>query len=364
MKNLKVIENGQRNGACRARREAFARELRFAGLPGALLVQPAHLAYFFGLWGWRQNLPAAGLVSSEGEGVLAVGASADCTYFADRAVLFEDSRMSTPVEDRPQLAVEALLAIVSDPKLLGTDIARFPVTGRNPVVDIITKMRRSKQADEVALIQHSVRAIEAGYRALVPVVREGLTEIELYSVFQAAATIYAGVPVGELGNDFRGGAPAGGPRPVPLRAGDLIPVDAGVALYNYNSDMCRTYAVSGKRTALQETAFQRVRQGLELAESLIRPGVSCRAVYAEVSDFLTSGTNWRFGHHLGHGIGLAAVESPRINPNWDDYFQEGDTLTLEPGIYGEGLNEGIRLEQNYVILDGKLQPLSTLPLDL
>ena len=361
---MNVPENSQRQTACRARRELFARKLSAIGLHGAVLVQPIHLAYFFGLWSWRQNLPAAGLISTGGRDVLAVGGSADCMYFADEVVFFEDARMSTPVEGRHQLALEALQARITQTSALGTDLACFPVSGRNSVVDIITLMRRTKQPDEVALIQHSVRALEAGYSAIAPIICAELTEIELYATFQAATTVFAGVPVGELGNDFRGGAPAGGPRPVPLRAGDLIPVDAGVALYNYNADMCRTFAVSGKRTDIQEKAFQRVRQGMELAQSLIQPGVSCRSVYAEVSDFLTKGTPWRFGHHLGHGIGLMAVESPRINPNWDDHFREGDTFTLEPGLYGEGLHEGIRLEQDYAILNDRVQLLSSLSLDL
>ena len=73
---------------------------------------------------------------------------------------------------------------------------------------------------------------------------------------------------------------------------------------------------------------------------------------------------WRFFHHLGHGIGLFPHEAPRLNPNWDDVFEVGDVFTVEPGLYGEDLNAGIRIEHNYLVTEGGLERLSQYPTDL
>lgn len=98
---------------------------------------------------------------------------------------------------------------------------------------------------------------------------------------------------------------------------------------------------------------------------MIRPGVRCGTVFQEISSILNSlRDDWRFDHHLGHGLGLSPVERPFINAGSNDIFEEGCTFTLEPGLYGDNLRGGIRLEQNYVIENGTLRRLSSLPLDI
>lgn len=356
-----AYDAGKQAAACAARRQAFGTRLAQLGLAGAMLCRPVHLAYFFGLWGWR-SMPSAGLVTADGAGIVSLGASADCIVHADEIIRFEDARHATLIDDREAAAIAGLRPRVDGIDRMGSDL---PVAETGPAVTAaITAMRRRKDAAEIDLLLAAIRATEAGYRAVVPVIGPGLLETELFAIFQRATIIAAGQALGELGNDFRGGAPGGRPRAVPLVAGDLVPLDAGVVLYNYNADLCRTLAVSGTRTRAQDQAFRRVAEALEEAEARIAADVSCRAVFEAVAARLNTDGACRFDHHLGHGIGLCAHEAPRLNPFWDDRFEDGDVFTLEPGLYGEGLRAGIRLEQNYLIREGKLHRLSSLPLDL
>jgi Xaa-Pro aminopeptidase len=73
---------------------------------------------------------------------------------------------------------------------------------------------------------------------------------------------------------------------------------------------------------------------------------------------------WRFFHHLGHGIGLSSHEAPRLNPNWDESFQVGDVFTLEPGLYGDELQAGLRIEENYLLTAAGPEKLSSFPIAL
>jgi Xaa-Pro aminopeptidase len=73
---------------------------------------------------------------------------------------------------------------------------------------------------------------------------------------------------------------------------------------------------------------------------------------------------WTFNHHLGHGVGLAPQEGPHLNPRWDDTLAEGDFIAVEPGLYHEELNFGVRLEQNYLVTADGVKLLTDWPLDL
>jgi Xaa-Pro aminopeptidase len=54
-------------------------------------------------------------------------------------------------------------------------------------------------------------------------------------------------------------------------------------------------------------------------------------------------------HHLGHGVGLNPHEFPHLNPEWNDTLMEGEIFTAEPGLYGEELGGGIRIENQYLV---------------
>jgi len=71
-----------------------------------------------------------------------------------------------------------------------------------------------------------------------------------------------------------------------------------------------------------------------------------------------------FWHHAGHGIGHHGHEAPRIIPGSEDIFEVGDVFTLEPGIYGDHLQGGIRLEDNYLLTESGLQNLFDYPMAL
>ena len=346
---------------CLARQEALRRDMRAAGVEALLLRGRGQLSRLFNHWS-REVFPAAGLILAEGPSTIAVRQGHEGALHADEVRGWEAARMDSLRPELPDLAVEALRDRLPAGARLGVD-GDVPLGfgAEVELVDMrpqIARRARAKQADELALIRAAAAAGEAAFAAIEPLLLAGTREIDLFAAYQGAAVRAAGMPIGELGNDFRGGAPGGMPRTSPLVAGELIPIDTGVMLRGYYSDLCRTYPVGGAWDALQLDAAHRVIEAHALATSMIAPGVSCRAVYAEVRGFLDGYRGLRFTSHLGHGIGLHPVETPRINPNWDDHFELGDVFTLEPGLYGAALRAGLRIENDYVLTEAGVERLS------
>jgi Xaa-Pro aminopeptidase len=93
-------------------------------------------------------------------------------------------------------------------------------------------------------------------------------------------------------------------------------------------------------------------------ETVLKAGNKARDVFHAVNKpILEAGLADKFAHHAGHGIGLAHPEAPILVPESDDVLLAGDVVTLEPGLYVEGIS-GIRIEHNYLITDAGYERLS------
>ncbi|GAI73723.1 unnamed protein product, partial [marine sediment metagenome] len=64
-----------------------------------------------------------------------------------------------------------------------------------------------------------------------------------------------------------------------------------------------------------------------------------------------------FAHALGHGVGLAPHELPRLGPNSLEHLVNGMVFTIEPGIYLVGWG-GVRIEDTVVMESGKIRVIS------
>ncbi len=191
---------------------------------------------------------------------------------------------------------------------------------------------------------------------------------QVYSIFHEALVNHAETSV-DLRGDFACGTRAirGGGPPTALRVeeGDLYILDIFPFFQGYHCDLCRTFAV-GTPSALQQEAWQVVRDAHEKIEKLIRPGVAAREVYQEIRSFLDSfapacGSFW---HHLGHGLGMDGWEYPWITPGSDHVIQQSEVLAVEPGLYGECLQGGIRIEHNYLVGADGIEALDHFPIEL
>jgi Xaa-Pro aminopeptidase len=87
--------------------------------------------------------------------------------------------------------------------------------------------------------------------------------------------------------------------------------------------------------------------------ALVVPGASAAEIDAEARRVIEeSGYGKYFTHGLGHGIGLDLHEAPYLSPRSEDVLEEGDVITIEPGMYFDG-EGGMRVEDDYLVTSGK-----------
>ncbi|HEU68006.1 MAG TPA: M24 family metallopeptidase, partial [Candidatus Acetothermia bacterium] len=70
----------------------------------------------------------------------------------------------------------------------------------------------------------------------------------------------------------------------------------------------------------------------------------------------------RFGHGLGHGVGLEVHEAPGVGPTSEDTLAAGNVVTIEPGVYLPG-RFGIRIEDLVAVTAEGARALSFFPKD-
>lgn len=225
----------------------------------------------------------------------------------------------------------------------------------------LRSLRRQKHPDEIALLKECMRAGEAGMIRLREIIRPGVTEFEIFREVQNAALAAAGRP-GLIYGDFRaanaahpkvGGLPTG----YALQPGDMFTLDYSVVLDGYRSDFTNCLTV-GAPTADQQRLYDLVTAAQRSGETVLKAGNQARDVFHAVNQpILDAGLADKFAHHAGHGIGLAHPEAPILVPDSNDVLLAGDVVTLEPGLYVQGIG-GIRIEHNYLITDSGYERLS------
>jgi Xaa-Pro aminopeptidase len=133
-----------------------------------------------------------------------------------------------------------------------------------------------------------------------------------------------------------------------IGSGETVVVDAGAKLEGYCADCTRTFATGPLPERLSEAyalCLEAQLAGLQAVRAGAT-GVEADGAAREVID--DAGFGEAFGHGLGHGVGLDVHEAPRLSRESSDTLVRDQVVTVEPGIYLEGLG-GIRIEDLVIV---------------
>jgi Xaa-Pro aminopeptidase len=373
---------------CRQRRENLWTHLP-ESIDWVLIGDCRHIQYFANFrinpLSFSADQRALLLLHRNGEATLLadnfVRRAAVCAPFVDREVIIPWYTHKTSVGNRDNALTDALLKCRSDwgksQGLIETEavtdtVARTVVEQASwqvtdaisgtptTVGTIVRALRRQKLPDEVDLLRRCMAACDAGHAAALSMIRPGVTELDVFLAIQHAAQQNAGCACVVYG-DFRATNAvqfkAGGlPTDYVLQEGDLFIADYSVIINGYRSDFTNTMAV-GTPTDDQLRQFEACRDAMLAAESTLKAGAVGKAVYEAASTVFIDRGYPALAHHCGHGLGMEHPELPILVPESDDVLLAGDVVTIEPGLYVEGVG-GMRFEHNYLITDNSFERLS------
>jgi Xaa-Pro aminopeptidase len=157
-----------------------------------------------------------------------------------------------------------------------------------------------------------------------------------------------------------GALPHAEPRHVEIRPGVLVTLDLGAEVNGYCSDCTRTWA-TGEIDGDLAAIYDLVLRAQETAVGAVQAGPTGREVDAVARDMIAAeGHGDRFGHGLGHGVGLQVHEGPRLSRSGLDPLVAGNVVTVEPGVYLPGRG-GVRIEDLVVVTEDGCDVLSATP---
>jgi Xaa-Pro aminopeptidase len=143
----------------------------------------------------------------------------------------------------------------------------------------------------------------------------------------------------------------------------LVVVDLGCQLDGYCSDCTRTFATGSIPDAAREV-YDLVLETQIATLGEVRSGAAGAAGDAIARERIdAAGHGERFGHGLGHGVGMVVHEEPTLSRLSKDTLAAGNVVTVEPGVYLPD-EFGVRIEDLVVVGDGGPEILSGFPKEL
>jgi Xaa-Pro aminopeptidase len=230
-----------------------------------------------------------------------------------------------------------------------------------PTKELVEELRAVKDEGELEVIRRAVALADEAMTYVLDVMEPGMTEravaweIETYMRTHGADKvafdlIVAGGPSGAM--------PHARPSEAPIRAGEPIVMDIGAQTEGYHSDLTRTACLGAPDDRFREI-YDIVLQAQLAAEEGIRAGMTGQEADALARSVIEeAGYGEYFGHGLGHGVGLAVHEKPRLSKlSEEEVLQPGMVVTIEPGIYLPGWG-GVRIEDIAVVGEDGVEVLT------
>jgi Xaa-Pro aminopeptidase len=231
---------------------------------------------------------------------------------------------------------------------------------------LVEGLRVIKEPEELECIREATRMADTALSRLVEEGFGGRTEAQVAWALEGWMR-----DLGAEGASFdiivAGGAHGALPHAVPrgerIAPDTLVVVDMGARFAGYSSDCTRTLSTGTLPPALEQ-AYSVCLEAQRAALAACRSGVHTRDLDSAARDVIgAAGLGEHFGHGLGHGVGLDIHERPWLRQEGGEVLETGMVVTIEPGIYLEGVG-GVRIEDLAIVTDDGCEVLTRVPTDL
>ncbi len=246
---------------------------------------------------------------------------------------------------------------------------RYPLHNYKRSAKILKELRAIKTEKEIEVIQKAIDITEVAFRRLLVFIKPGVMEHEI------EAEIYHSFLTQRATGPAYGSIIASGDRARTLhyisnnqecKDGELILMDFGAEYGNYNADLTRTIPVNSTFTKRQKEVYNACLYLHKYAASILKPGISIIDYTEKVGDEATTEfqkigllnkeavknedkENRAYKKYLYHGISHHLGIDVHDLGTRTEPIQPGMVFTVEPGIYIEEEQMGVRIENNFWI---------------
>jgi len=262
-------------------------------------------------------------------------------------------------------------------------MSRYPLHKFERAAKIMKELRGIKTALEIEVLQRAIDITDDTFRRLLKFIQPGVMEYEI------EAEIWHSFLSQRATGPAYGSIIASGDRARTLhyisndqecRDGELILMDFGAEYGGYNADLTRTIPVNGKFTRRQKTVYNACLHLHDFAKSLLKPGITIMDYTEKVGEeatqqFLKIGLlkktdvknedpeNRAYRKYLYHGISHHLGIDVHDLGTRTEPIKAGMVFTVEPGIYIEAEQMGVRIENNvWITRNGNKDLMKNIPI--
>jgi Xaa-Pro aminopeptidase len=226
---------------------------------------------------------------------------------------------------------------------------------------ILSKLRMVKDDEEVKKIEEAIQITQQGLNQILSTLKPNMYEYEVEAEFNYVLNKHKTTPAFDTiaasghhatilhytQNDHK------------IENGNLVLFDLGVCKNNYNSDITRVYPANGKFTKRQKDIYEAVLKVNKASIAWLKAGITLKEFNDYGKEILVqealklgiiseaSEISKYYYHGLGHYLGLD-VHDVGI---YSEPIPVGAIITVEPGLYIQEENIGVRIEDDVLVTE-------------
>ena len=234
---------------------------------------------------------------------------------------------------------------------------------------ILEQARVIKSSEEIKCMRAALDVADIGIIKMRDYLKSGITEDELWSILHKTNIENGGewIECRILSSGSRTNPWMQESSNKIIQDGEIVSFDTDmVGPYGYCADISRAFVCGNKFNEYQKKLYQTAVEQIDYNSRIIKAGLTFKE-FTEKAWILPSKYYGNRYSVMLHGIGLCdewpAIRYPTDGGERSGTFQKNMTITLESYIGEVGGNEGVKLEQQYLVGENGLELMSHHPLE-
>ena len=272
------------------------------------------------------------------------------------------------IDQSPELKIDNAFSTLDYVEKMKGEFPHVEIENAYPLV---RDLRMVKSQEEINNMVKAIEITNNGICQMILNMKPGLYEYELADMFEFYGRSHDRHPLAFSTIVAAGPSAICLHHPVEqqnvmIKENQLVLFDLGYSHNGYSADISRTYPVNGKFEGNQRTIYQIVLECNKAVIEYMKPGLTLLDLQNFTKEFLKrkcvemglmredEDIVKYYYHNISHHLGLDTHDaSLRDRP-----LENGNVITVEPGLYFANLGIGVRIEDDVLLSEGRAVVLS------